>query len=133
MLAMLLTYPAVLLWISGISLVLFLMSLAAVPWMVARIPTAYFHDLARQRPASGPRRLAVGIVKNGVGGCLFLMGAIMLFIPGQGLLTMLVGLVLMEFPGKTAVIICLVRQKKIQFALNWIRDKKGAPPLDFPS
>ena len=134
MLDFFMTYQAILMWISVISLACFLLSLAAVPWMVARIPVTYFSDLAREkggaeRPGWHP---VLRVVKNLAGAGLFAMGIIMLFIPGQGLLTMLAGLLLLDFPGKTAGVIFLTRKKKVQSALNWIRQRRGAEPLKFP-
>ncbi|HCY85225.1 MAG TPA: hypothetical protein DHV36_08835 [Desulfobacteraceae bacterium] len=134
MVEMILTYQTMLMWISGISLAFFLFSLAAVPWMVARIPVSYFRDLAiDEKGNSGAgRHPVIRILKNLTGVCLLVMGIIMLFIPGQGLLTMLVGLLLLDFPGKTAGVIFLVRKKAVQSSLNWVRSKKGAAPLKFP-
>ncbi|MCG8619674.1 MAG: hypothetical protein MI802_25915 [Desulfobacterales bacterium] len=133
MLELILTYQTQLMWISGISLVCFLLSLAAVPWMVARIPVSYFTDLAGNKRAVPSRHLVIRVLTNLAGACLLMMGVIMLFIPGQGLLTILVGLLLLDFPGKTAGILYLSRQAAVQSALNWMRQKKGVAPLKFPN
>lgn len=138
MVEMIMAYRTVLIWISGLSLFLFLFSLAAVPWLVARIPEAYFRDLAlddrkdkgRGRPRDGD--LAVKGLKNGLGLILVVIGIVMLFVPGQGLLTILTGMVLLDFPGKKKMLVCWVRHRSIQHGLNWIRRKKGVAPLIFP-
>ena len=127
-------YQTMLAWVSGISLLLFAGSLAAVPWLLAKMPQDYFEKLADHRPAA---RLSMGgwllrIMKNGLGLLLFGMGVVMLFIPGQGLLTMLVGLVLLDFPGRHRLLLRLASAKKVQAALNWIRIRKGVPPFRFP-
>lgn len=60
------------------------------------------------------------------------LGMVMLIVPGQGLLTLFLGLVIMDFPGKNKVIRCLIRVKTIQNSLNWIRRKKGRSLFVFP-
>ncbi|MDD9301026.1 MAG: hypothetical protein HUK40_01265 [Desulfobacter sp.] len=112
----------------------FMVSLAAVPWLVGKIPTYHFVDVSQDR---GPGKLkkgslAVRAVKNLGGLVLILAGIIMLFIPGQGLLTILVGVIFLEFPKKKRLILFLVGNKQIQQGLNWIRDKKKVPTLKFP-
>ncbi len=127
-------YQNILVWISGFSLFFFLFSLAAVPWLIARIPENYFLDLAsgKSRIHCHRQHIVTVILKNFAGLLLIFMGGIMLFIPGQGLLTILIGLMLVDFPGKTGMVIFLARKKGIQKAMNWIRDKKGSAPLRFP-
>lgn len=130
-------YKTVLIWISGLSLFFFLFSLAAVPWLVARIPESYFRDLAaggkvKNEGDALPEKILARGLKNTVGLILVLAGIIMLFVPGQGLLAILAGLVLVEFPGKRRLVVFLVGQRSIQNGLNWIRRKKGVPPLAFP-
>ncbi len=131
-------YKPIFIWISVLSLFVFFLSLAAVPWLVARIPETYFKDLALEPRADtadgGPRLagLAARGVKTGLGLVLVLAGVVMLFVPGQGLLTILAGMVLMEFPGKRRVVVFLVGLQGIQNGLNWVRRKKKVPPLVFP-
>ncbi|RME33433.1 MAG: hypothetical protein D6786_07715, partial [Gammaproteobacteria bacterium] len=65
---------------------------------------------------------------------LFLLaGLIMLFTPGQGLLTMLVGLLLMNYPGKYRLERWLVTRPRVLETLNWIRARTGHPPLAAPA
>ena len=58
-------------------------------------------------------------------------GLAMLFLPGQGLLTVLIGVCVMDFPGKRGLLQRLVRGPKVQGALNWIRRKRGKEPFVF--
>jgi hypothetical protein len=141
MMEMVLAYKTALVWLSILSLLFFIFSLAALPWVVARIPVDYFMGLARgtgrvgaskkSRPAS-PVKMAGMLVKNMVGMVLIAGGIIMLFIPGQGLLTILAGMMLMDFPGKRTLILGLAGFESIQRGINWIRKKRGVPPLQFP-
>ncbi len=127
-------YQGVILWISGGSVLVFVLSLMAVPWMVARIPEDYFVT-GKNLDSFGKNsmvRPVVWVIKNILGLVLFIMGLVMVFIPGQGLLTMLLGVVLMEFPGKHKLVCFFASKKTIQNGLNWIRKKKHVVPLRFP-
>ena len=52
---------------------------------------------------------------------------------GQGLLTLLVGLLLMNFPGKYQLERWLVGRPGVLAALDWLRQRKGEPPFDPPA
>jgi hypothetical protein len=53
----------------------------------------------------------------------------MLVLPGQGLLTIIIGLVLMEFPGKYHAERWVINRPAVLAAINWIRLKAGKPKL----
>jgi hypothetical protein len=53
----------------------------------------------------------------------------MLFLPGQGILTMLIGISLMNFPGKHHLEAKLIGQPTVLSAINAMRKKFGKPPL----
>jgi hypothetical protein len=64
-------------------------------------------------------------------GCILLAGGfLMLFIPGQGLLTIFMGLVLIDYPKKFAFEKKLVTIPAILKGLNWLRKKADKPPLN---
>ena len=114
------------------SLVLFIVSLAVIPWLVTKIPADYFHEERRRRDAlierSLPLQLLLGF-KNLCGFLLILLGLVMLVLPGQGILTIVIGLFLMNFPGKYRLERSLVSRPKVLDSLNWIRAKAEKPPL----
>ena len=56
----------------------------------------------------------------------------MLFVPGQGLLTIIVGLTVMNYPGKFRLERWLVMRPRVLPALNWLRKRYGHPPLQDP-
>lgn len=112
--------------------VMFVGSLIAVPWMLARLPADYFireHGLRVQGSSRWYAWLAAKILKNALGAVLFLVGLVMLGLPGQGVLTMLAGLMLLEYPGKRALELRIIRQPRVLRAVNWIRSIRGRPPL----
>jgi hypothetical protein len=125
-----------LLWAFGAGLVMFFGTLAVVPLIVLRIPADYFagshrpqSKLASLHPVL---RIVLLILKNLLGLGVFLMGVAMLVLPGQGLLTMLIGLMLIDFPGKFALEKWLVSRRVVFRSINWLRTHYGRPLLLAP-
>lgn len=73
----------------------------------------------------------VKIVKIIVGVFLLVCGLVMLVLPGQGLITMLIGLSLIPFPGKNQLEQNLLSRKSVRSSLNWIRIKANKEPFIF--
>ena len=97
-------WPQILLGV-GIFLVTFVGSLGLTAWILVRLPRDYFHSShAREFWTDKPAavRWAGLVAKNLAGLLLVVLGIIMSLpgVPGQGLLTILLGLVLMDIPGK---------------------------------
>lgn len=129
------TNPDFLKWMAVISLLMFVGTLVMVPWLVTRIPEDYFHYERRKvgsfsdhRP---PVRLTLLVLKNLVGYLFIPLGVLMLVLPGQGILTMMIGLVLIDFPGKFHLERWLVSQPGVARTMNWFREKAGRKPLRF--
>lgn len=129
-------YQQPLLWASGLSLFAVIATLVAVPWLVTRLPRDYFcrEERVVWRTTSEIRFLVlvVGTFKNVLGLLLIILGLIMLVTPGQGILTLLIGLMLMNFPGKYRVERWLVLRPGVLRTMNWLRQKQGHPPFDTP-
>lgn len=131
------SHQALTLLLAGASVLTFIGSILALPVLVAAMPEDYFVDAERHR--SRLRRfhpliyLALRILKNVVGWLLVLCGILMLVLPGQGLLTILVGLVLSDFPGKFALERWLAMNPRIMTTFNWLRRRAGRPPLQTPA
>ena len=125
-------HRAVFWWLVGFSIAAFVGTLIAVPWMVVRIPADYF---SRGKHAPQPARrhplvhAAIVIGKNLLGVAFIVLGILMLVLPGQGLLTMLAGVVLVDFPGKHRVLQWLVARPTVLKSMNWIRERRGQEPL----
>jgi hypothetical protein len=120
---------AVLGWLFIVSLVMFFGTLLLLPVVVAMLPADYF---VRRREDRWPKTLlgSMGLILKNVLGLVFVvMGIVMLFSPGQGVLTILVGIMLLNFPGKRRLEFWLVRKPTVAKALNWIRRKAKRPPL----
>lgn len=126
-------YQEIFAWLALISLLTFVVSLLSLPWLVARIPDDYFL-YNKRRPAELKKnhpviRIVLLIGKNTLGVILLVGGIIMLFIPGQGLLTIAMGMLLMDYPGKFKLEQRLAQNEKILHSLNWLRARGHAPPL----
>jgi archaellum biogenesis protein FlaJ (TadC family) len=127
-------YQALFTWMAVVSAFTFFISLLTLPWLVARIPVDYFcHEKRHPTPLKQTHpilRIVSLVGKNLLGWVLLLGGLIMLFIPGQGLLTIAMGLLLMDYPGKFSLERKIVRKPKILNSLNWLRRKVNTPPLE---
>jgi len=123
-------------WLGVISALMFVGSLLAVPWFVVHIPTDYFvrrqHFVNRWRPRHPLLRVLLLTLKNLGGVVLVLAGVAMLVLPGQGILTILIGLMFLDFPGKLRLERRLAAQPAVTRAINWMRAKAHRPPLELP-
>jgi hypothetical protein len=115
------------------SIALFVASLLVIPPLVVRIDPDYFtHDVrppnrwAHRAPLV---RLLIGVTKNLLGCGLMLAGVAMLVLPGQGLLTVLMGFLLIDFPRKYQLEKWLVGRRYIIGPINWLRARRHRPPL----
>ncbi len=126
----------VLIWIAGVSVILFFATLSAVPWMLRSIPSDYF-----THPRRPPGRFAhlhpawhwtLRILRTGLALVCLVAGLAMLVLPGQGLLTLLVGFLLLEFPGKYRMEKRLIGRPRILRAVNALRRKLGREAMLAP-
>ena len=116
--------------------VLFVISMAIsiviVGIVVVRIPENYFsshnqHDFLPN--SSWFTRWGAVVAKNIAGAILVAAGILMLIGPGQGILTILIGLILMDIPGKRPLEARLIKRPIVLAAVNNFRAKYNKPPL----
>ena len=123
-------------WMLLFSLLSFVIGLISTPFLVARIPVDYFSSRSRHTGPEDSRHASVrwllSGVKNLLGAVLVIAGLIMLVTPGQGLLTILFGLMIMDYPGKYQLECRIIRQPVIFRAVNALREKLNQPPLQAP-
>ncbi|MEW6543691.1 MAG: hypothetical protein AB1411_08770 [Nitrospirota bacterium] len=122
----------VLLWLFVLSVVGFVGSLVAIPFILVRLPPHYFderHPRIWMRDHHPALRLTGLAIKNAAGIVFLLAGFAMLFLPGQGILTMLIGVSLVDFPGKRYLERKLIGQPSVLGTINKLREKFGRPPL----
>jgi len=120
-------------WLIAASILMLVISLVAVGWVIIRVPADYF---ARENPDEGQWahrhplvRAALIIGKNLLGLVLVAAGILMLVLPGQGVLTILAGLFLLDIPGRHKLVMWLVRRPAILNSLNWVRERAGREPF----
>ena len=121
-------------WFVVISIVIFLVSLFIIPALIIRIPADYFyhdkrHNINNQHPLI---KLFITIAKNILGGILTIAGIVMLFMPGQGFITLLIGMMIMNYPGKYTLERWLIVKLHGINAINWYRSRHNQPPLQMP-
>jgi hypothetical protein len=122
------------LWLGvGISVVLAIGSIALVAFVVIHWPADHFKEhLPGMGPLAEPTHPVARVAKNVGGGLLVLLGLVMALpgIPGQGILTMIVGLTMLDFPGKRGLERRLIGRPHILHALNRLRARFGRAPLE---
>ena len=123
-------------WIGAvaITLITFVLSIVVCVVVVIRIPQDYFvcdprGDGCRRRHPFVHWPLVIG--KNLLGLFLVLLGILMSFpgVPGQGILTILLGAMLMDFPGKRRAERWLLTRRGVLRTINRMRARYGRPPL----
>ena len=122
--------------LTATSAVMMVASIFLIPMILCKIPSDYFlnekpHLLTRIKSNNLPKSLLL-IIKNLFGLVLLVAGILMLFLPGQGLLTILIGIILIDFPGKFSIERKIVAKPKILAAINWFRTRRGKPKLINP-
>lgn len=114
------------------SIIGFIGSLIAIPWILIRLPSDYFdmrvprHWMKDHHPVL---RIIGLIIKNILGAVFLGAGFLMLFLPGQGLLTMLIGISFMDFPCKRRLEARIIGQPALLNAINAMRHKFNKLPL----
>jgi hypothetical protein len=123
-------------WMGLLSVGTFVGTLVALPIIVARIPADYFMRDRQPHATDHQQHMVLRVLglvcKNLLGFAFVLAGLAMLVLPGQGIITILIGLSLMNFPGKYALERRIVQQPPVLRAINWMRSKAAQPPLKVP-
>ena len=118
--------------LTALSIVFFVGSLIAIPFILVRLPTDFFDTRVPRRWMENhhPVLRLLGHLAKNVGGAIFLFaGFLMLFLPGQGILTMLIGVTMLDFPGKRKMEAKMIGQPAVLSTINNMRQKFGKPPL----
>jgi hypothetical protein len=114
--------------------VTFVVSTAIVTFIIVKLPEDYFHS-SNERLFWVDRhpvlRWAGIIAKNILGVALVVLGVVMSLpgVPGPGVLTVLLGIMLLDFPGKRALELKLVSRAQVRRAIDRVRRRFDKPPL----
>lgn len=111
----------------------FVGSLLVIGILLVRIPADYFRtDYEPRRSTAHPvLRWSARIIKNCFGYAVIALGIVMSLplVPGQGILTIMIGLMLIDFPGKRRLERSLVSRPRVLRTINRIRQRYGRSPL----
>lgn len=117
-------------FVAGVAL-----SLALCAIVLVRMPAEYFRgeapkSLLAGRPAWQQKLGHVG--KNLLGVLLIVLGVLLSLpgVPGQGVLTILIGLTLVDFPGKRRLEKRIMKNPTVLNGANRIRARFGKPPFE---
>jgi hypothetical protein len=118
-----------------VSVVVAIASLWIAHYFLVTIPADYFATSHKRfEPWNEARpvlRWTVLVAKNLLGALLILGGLVMFFTPGQGILTLLLGLALVDIPGKRALERKLIQRPTVLKVVNRLRARAHQPPLRF--
>lgn len=122
------------LWGSLITVVSVAITYGLIIFGLVKIPADYFSSAYYEKRAAESRqhfflRWSAAIVKNIVGFLLIVAGVIMIFTPGPGVPTILLGLIVMDFPGKRPLEAKLIAQPAVLATINHLRSRYNKPPL----
>ena len=106
------------------SIVLSILSILFVPFFLGTIPADYLNN----KPKRNTNIFKI-IARNIFGIFLIAIGIVLLLLPGQGLLTMVAGLLLIDYPCKYKIEKNFFSKPKVFKAINWARQKIKKPPL----
>lgn len=119
----------------GLFLGSFLLSFLAIGIVMVKVPPHYFsssHD--RDFLPNSPFFVRWGavIAKNVAGVILILIGIVLSLpgVPGQGILTILLGIIFLDIPGKRPLEARIIKRPAVLAAINNLRAKYNKPPLE---
>lgn len=113
----------------------FFINLAIVSFILVKIPANHFSKSRKTKFWSGPHPMlhAAAVIGKNIGGLLLVALGIVLSlpgVPGQGLLTVLLGIMLLDFPGKHRLEQKLLSRPSIVNAINRLRTRFDKAPLE---
>lgn len=119
---------------ASIFLASFLVNLGIVSLILVKLPADHFSKSRKTKFWAGPRpaiHAAKVIGKNIAGVLLVALGIVLSLpgVPGQGLLTVLLGIMLLDFPGRHRLEQKLLSKPSIVNTINRLRARFDKPPL----
>jgi multisubunit Na+/H+ antiporter MnhG subunit len=119
-------------WGAVITIISVVISYIGIIIGIIRIPADYF-SASYARELRSDRHFSIRwtalIVKNIIGAFLIIAGIIMIFTPGPGVPTILLGLIMMDIPGKRPLEARLIGRPAVLSAVNDLRARYNKPPL----
>ena len=118
----------------GLFLLSLILSFAAIGIVMVKIPAHYFSSHYEQDFLPGSPwlvRWSAVILKNILGVILIIIGIILSLpgVPGQGILTILLGLIMLDIPGKRPIEAKIIQRPTVLAAVNKLRARYNKPQL----
>lgn len=116
----------------GVFLLSLALNILIIFVVIVKLPADYFSsEYAHHFMPGKPWYVRWGavILKNLLGISLLVVGIIMLIGPGQGILTILLALIMLDIPGKRPFETRIIRRPTVRTAIDRIRKKYNKPPL----
>jgi hypothetical protein len=122
----------------ALSVVLSVGGVVVIGIVLVKLPSGYFRDSDAPQPRLNVHpfvRWGAVLVKNLLGSTLVLLGILMSVpgVPGPGIVTVVLGLMLLDFAQKKRWATWVMRREPILWAANSLRRKYGKPPFVMPS
>lgn len=119
----------------GLFLVSLLLSFLAIGIVMVKIPANYFSSHYKQDFLPNSHwtvRWGATIAKNIAGVILIILGLLLSLpgVPGQGILTILLGLIFLDIPGKRPLEARIINRPMVRVAINNLRARYNKPPLE---
>lgn len=116
----------------GLFLVSLALNILIIFVVIVKLPADYFSPNYSHHFMPGSSwyvRWSAVILKNLLGISLLIVGIIMLIGPGQGILTILLALIMLDIPGKRPFEARIIKRPTVRTAIDRIRQKYNKPPL----
>ena len=118
----------------GLFLASLVLSFAAIAIVMVKIPANYFSSHYKQDflpDSPWLVRWSAVILKNILGVVLIILGILLSLpgVPGQGILTILLGLIMLDIPGKRPIEAKIIQRPTVLAAINKLRAKYNKPQL----
>ena len=116
------------------SLATLVLSVILIPVLIVKLPADFYTERSDRRRVfqdSPVLRVVFLAIKNTLGALLLVAGILMLVLPGQGILTILAALTLLDFPGKRRLELRILHMPALLKGINGLRKRAGRKPLSF--
>lgn len=125
------------LWTVGLTVVGVAASVAISVFVLVRLPPDFFQRPANERffrNMRPPWRQLALVGKNLLGVAIVVVGVALSVpgVPGQGVLTILLGLMLLDFPGRARLELAILHLPAVRKGVDRVRIRFGKARLDLP-
>lgn len=118
---------------AGVSATLLAVTILATPWIVSRLPSDYLLRRLDGPALQGTDRRLINLLRGFLGLLIIVIGLVMMITPGPGVIMILLGISIAEFPGKDRLLVSLATRPNVLASLNWMRRRHDQPPFIDPN